>query len=201
MCAEGDRAKAELRADCLRRRRHMDEAEVEDFSRQITQRLISLAAFEEAHSVHTYVDGLPNEVKTRDFIRLSLDGGRRVAVPWVAAHGKAPFRSAEIRSLAELVPGPWGLLQPKETEAVWVDDDANGFDLVVVPGVAFDLRGYRIGHGGGFYDRFLRRARGLKVGLTYREFLLAEVPVAPHDIAVDAVVSEFAVHTIERRRE
>jgi 5-formyltetrahydrofolate cyclo-ligase len=116
------------------------------------------------------------------------------------ASAGGPFRSAEIGALAELAPGPWGLLQPPEKEAVWVDDLADGFDLVVVPGVAFDLRGHRIGHGGGFYDRVLYCTQAYKVGLVYGELLLEEIPNEPHDIPVDAVVTESATHICQRRQ-
>ena len=193
-------AKAELRAGCLRRRGELTDAEVKAHSSRIQQRLMALPEYEGAHTIHTYVDAVPGEVKTRDFVRLSLAQGKRIAVPWVPARGRGPFRSAEIGALAELAPGPWGLLQPPEKEAVWVDDLADGFDLVVVPGVAFDLRGHRIGHGGGFYDRVLYCTQAYKVGLVYGELLLEEIPNEPHDIPVDAVVTESATHICQRRQ-
>ena len=201
MTAGKESAKAEIRADCLRRRGELADAEVRAHSGRIQQRLMALPVYQRARTIHTYVDAMPNEVKTRDLIRLSLDQGKRIAVPWVGANGKAPFRSAEIGSLADLAPGPWGgLLQPLEKEAVWVDDLADAFDLVIVPGVAFDQRGYRIGHGGGFYDRFLGNTQAYKIGLVYAELLLEEIPSEPHDIPVDAVVTESATHICQRRQ-
>ena len=187
-------AKAEIRTDCLKRRLKLADAEVETRSRRIQQRLIALPAYERAQAIHIYVDAVPNEVKTRDLIRLSLARGKRIAVPWVAANGKAPFRTAQISSLAALVPGPCGLPQPPESEAIWVNDAADRFDLVIVPGVAFDRRGHRIGHGAGFYDRFLSNTEAYKVGIVYRDLLLEDIPNEPHDIPVDAVVTESATH-------
>ena len=63
----------------------------------------------------------------------------------------------------------------------------------------FDRRGYRLGLGGGFYDDFLSRVQGTSVGLIYEEFLLEEIPIEPHDVGLDLIVTETATHICERR--
>ena len=67
-------------------------------------------------------------------------------------------------------------------------------DLVVVPGIAFDRRGHRIGFGGGFYDRFLANVQVVKVGLCYDDLILQEIPNEPHDVPMDIVVAQTATY-------
>jgi len=102
---------------------------------------------------------------------------------------------ARIGDLAELAPGRWGISEPPLSPVTEVAA-SEPFDLIVVPGVAFDERGYRIGCGGGFYDDFLRhQPAALKVGLAYDELLVATVPVEAHDLAVDLIVTESRLCT------
>ena len=66
--------------------------------------------------------------------------------------------------------------------------------MVVVPGLAFDRRGHRIGWGGGYYDRFLAQVQAVKIGLCYNALVLDCIPGEPHDVPVDMVVAETAIH-------
>ncbi len=66
-------------------------------------------------------------------------------------------------------------------------------DLILVPGLAFDKSGYRLGYGGGFYDRILGRGLGLKIGICLRENLWESLPVEPHDERVDYIITEEGV--------
>lgn len=183
--------KAALRRACLERRRHLDPTVVRTASAAIGERLRGLPACAAAAAVHTYVDAVPNEVATRGFIAWCLAAGKRVVVPVVVGR-RPPMGHAEIRALEELEAGPKGLLQPPPERARWWPEDVP-LDLVVVPGVAFDRRGCRLGHGGGFYDAFLaRRPAPVAVGLVYDELLLDEVPVEAHDLPVDLVLTPSA---------
>ena len=197
MSARQSAEKAALRSLMVRRRESLTAAAAQRRSAQITLRVTALQAWWDARFIHTYVDSLTNEVPTAGLIEASLAAGRRIAVPWVDPGLEPPFKSAEIRALDELQPGPWGLLQPPGASASWVADDV--FDLVVVPGVAFDRRGYRIGHGGGFYDVFLSGLAATSVGLICAKFLLDEAPSEAQDIPVDIVVTETATHRCQRR--
>ena len=127
-----------------------------------------------------------NEVDTHALIRDALDDGKCVAVP-VARKGR-PMIQVRISDLSELVPAPFGLLEP--AEGSWDPVPPGAFDLVIVPGLAFDHRGNRIGFGGGFYDRFLSGLDAARVGVAY-EFQLGEtLPTEPHDVGLDWLVTE-----------
>jgi 5-formyltetrahydrofolate cyclo-ligase len=91
-----------------------------------------------------------------------------------------------------LAPGRYGIPAPADVGTARVEVD--GFDLVVVPGLAFDPNGFRLGRGVGYYDRFLSRARSKTVaGLAFSWRIVPEVPVDPWDVPVDAVVTEKGV--------
>ena len=79
-------------------------------------------------------------------------------------------------------------MQPDPAAAIWLPSEAR-IDLVVVPGLAFDRRGHRIGWGGGYYDRFLAHVQTIKIGLCYDELVLDCIPSEPHDVPMDRVVA------------
>lgn len=88
-----------------------------------------------------------------------------------------------------LQPGRFGILEPQSNEEVRGDQ----IDILIVPGVAFDERGFRLGFGQGYYDRFLKSYSGGKVGLAYDFQILPQLPVNKNDIPCDQVVTEFRI--------
>ena len=176
------------RSRALARRRALPSEQVATAGRAVGARLDLLAAG--AARIHTYVGGRDNEIDTRPFIGACLARGQRVFAPRVEA-GCDRLDHAELHALEELEPGPFGLLQPPAADA-----PLPPFDLVVVPGAAFDRRGHRIGYGQGYYDRFLAETAAYKVGLAYDELFFEELPTESHDVAVDAILTERTAHFI-----
>lgn len=179
--------KSALRRECRSRRRRLTEKEMASEGGAILERLLGMEEFAAAGSIHTYVSSKDNEVDTHRLIRTSLERGKRVAIP-VVVEGTRLLRHARIEGLEGLVRDAWGLLEPPADHAAWIED-VEEIDLVVVPGLAFDRRGGRLGFGGGFYDRFLESTRAFRVGLVYGCLLLDEVPMEAHDVRVDVVIS------------
>jgi 5-formyltetrahydrofolate cyclo-ligase len=185
-------AKGSLRTAYLELRRALAPAQVAASSQAICSRLCGLALYQQTGLLHTYVSSKGNEVDTQELIRTSLESGKRVCVP-VVRPGTRRLAHAEVRDLAQLRPGRWGLYQPAEGHGEWLAD-LDAIDLVIVPGLAFDPLGHRLGLGGGYYDRFLARVRAPKIGLTYQELVLPEIPHETHDMLVDIVVTENQVY-------
>jgi 5-formyltetrahydrofolate cyclo-ligase len=132
----------------------------------------------------------PGEVGTDRILRACFEAGKTVAVP---ARRGAPsdYGLCLLTPGAPLRAGALGILEPAVLE--WVE--AGGMDLIVVPGVAFDAAGRRLGHGLGCYDRLLADAgRAFKAGLAFDWQLVPEVPADAHDVAMDAVVTERALY-------
>ena len=184
--------KEKLRERVLATREALELDQVEIGAQAILERVLGLEEYRRAALVHIYISSKENEVDTRELIGISLEQGKRVAVP-VLEQGKKTMAHALIESLDGLVAGPWGLVQPDPAKAVLLEKEAV-IDLVVVPGIAFDRRGHRIGFGGGFYDRFLADVQAVKAGLCYDDLVLQEIPNEPHDIPMDIVVAQSATY-------
>ena len=184
--------KERLRKRVLAVRMGLDRSQVEVSGQAILERVLGLETYRRAKLVHTYVSSKENEVDTRALICTCLAQGKRVAVPVVMPGAKA-MAHALIDGLDRLVVGSYGLAQPDPAEIVWLPAEAR-IDLVVVPGLAFDRRGQRIGWGGGYYDRFLAQVQTVKIGLCYDELVLDCIPGEPHDVPVDVVVAETAIY-------
>lgn len=141
-----------------------------------------------ARAVAAYVAQL-REVQTADLIESAYAAGKRVCVPaWRADQQGYAF--AWLARDAGLKPGRMGILEP--TRPDWVNP--SDLDLVLVPVVAFDAHGRRLGHGGGHFDRLLSRCPAVKVGLAFEAQRLAAVPVEAHDVGLDLVVTETGAH-------
>lgn len=130
--------------------------------------------------IHTYLP-MGDEVEVRPFIARALDAGITVVAP-KSLKGRR-MENLILRSLDDLEPGIFGTSHPAGGH---VYDGV--FDLFVVPGLAFDRQGNRIGYGAGYYDLFLgSQASGFKVGVCYPFQLLPELPHETHDVRMDAV--------------
>ena len=151
----------------------------------IQRKLFRLAVFRKAKTVLCYVS-LSYEVKTRRLIERMLEIGKRVVVPKVRGRALA---LSEIRDPErDLVSGAFGVLEP--SPRAWRPVGVKDLDVVVVPGLAFDRRGHRLGHGHGYFDRLLGRLPEdtPTVGLCFDFQLLDRLPTDPHDQAVRTVV-------------
>lgn len=190
--------KARLRARCLARRKALSPTVAAAAAAAMADRLRQLEPYQRARLLHTYVASKDNEVDTVGLIRQRLDRGQEVAVP-VVQPGTRILRHALIQDLGQLQPGRWGLLEPAADHPCWLEDLAR-IELVVVPGLAFDRRGNRLGLGGGYYDRFLTRVSAPKAGLIYSELLLDALPAEAHDIPMDLVVTEAAAYCCAEER-
>ncbi len=178
--------KGELRARVLRRLTAQHKEERNRKSEAIRRKLSRLTAFRQATTVCCYV-ALPYEVQTWRLIQQMLACGKRVVVPWVAGRS---LRLSEVRDpAADLAPGAFGVWEP--IAATRRPMRPEGMDLVLVPGVAFDRAGHRLGHGYGYVDRLLARVPQTitRIGLCFSFQLLDRLPVDPHDQAVHRVLS------------
>lgn len=177
--------KRQLRTTLLRRLKAQKEEERRRKSKAIHRRLFRLKQFQTARTVLCYVS-LSYEVETRQLIEQMQSMGKRVVVPRVEGRELALSELADPPALAR---GAFGVLEPKPESIRPVPVDE--LDLALVPGLAFDRRGHRLGHGHGYFDRLLARLPSpiATVGLCFGFQLLDRLPVDPHDRSVQAVLS------------
>lgn len=140
----------------------------------------SLPLWKEARTIALTLP-LDLEVDTWPLVYLAWKEGKSVFVPKVTKQG---LTFHEIHSLDDLSPGVMGILEP-------ITGAANQYiDLCIVPGRVFNREGYRIGWGGGYYDRFLATYSGHKISLAYSVQVLENIPIESHDIPVNMIVTE-----------
>lgn len=184
--------KQRLREEHLAAREVLSEQERSVLDNRITQKLLATSEYAEATTVLTYVS-VSSEVSTRMFIECALRDGKTVAVPRCLPGHCLEF--VAIASLEQLVAAPFNLLEPaKELPAVTEDQKNNS--ICIVPALLVDTKGYRLGYGAGFYDRFLSTYSGKKICLAYQQNLSREtLPHTAFDVAVDMVITELDVLT------
>ncbi|MDP8900968.1 MAG: 5-formyltetrahydrofolate cyclo-ligase [Actinomycetota bacterium] len=181
-------AKATLRRVVLRRRDALTEGERAHRSARIVATILDLPAYRDAGVVLAYAS-FGTELRTDELLRRVLADGKTLLLPRVGRDGLGLY---EVRDLAgDLKPGTWNIREPVPDRCPLADP--RGVNLALIPGVAFDRRGRRLGYGGGFYDRLL--AGGLReatprVSGAFEVQVVDEVPVDPHDAPVDLVVTE-----------
>jgi 5-formyltetrahydrofolate cyclo-ligase len=182
-------AKRSLREALVSARRAVPPEERARRSREIASRLSTLDAFVRASVVALYAS-TGAEVDTAPLAEIALAAGKRVLYPRVAA-GTRTLAFAACGPGA-LVPGALGTREPPAGAA---DVRLDAIDLVVVPGVAFDAQGRRLGRGGGYYDATLAELRRgtPRYGAAFEVQLVAAVPEEPHDVRLDGVVTEDRV--------
>ena len=183
-----DSLKAALRAEVRQRMAGLSDHALQEASARAGRRLLGLPELHQANVVLFYLP-LPGEVDVAPAIADCLARGKRVCVPLIdwSQHDMTPVELASLDE-ADMVRTRYGLRVPRGAAAV----AASAVDVVVVPGLAFDDHGHRLGRGGGFYDRFLARmhAGAAKVAMAFEAQIIPQVPMAVTDVGVDVVVTE-----------
>ncbi|MCX6900747.1 MAG: 5-formyltetrahydrofolate cyclo-ligase [Verrucomicrobia bacterium] len=180
--------KRALRERVLALRGALSADEVARRSRQIAMRLLALPAVREAQTIFCYLSH-GNEVQTHQLVRDWLAAGKHIHVPAYHAEQRR-YQPSHICDLErDLAAGKLGILEPHTRRTP--DRPA---DVAIVPGVAFDAQGHRLGYGKGFYDEMLKHFGGLKIAVAFDCQIQPSVPHAPKDVPMDVVVAENAVY-------
>ncbi len=184
------RTKADIRTEMARRRRALEPDRARVLSLRAQERLLALPAFAAARHVAAYL-ALPGEVAADRFLAAARASGKRASVPaWRPE--KDRYELTELAPDDRMVAGPWRTREPARKRWVPLTET----DLIVVPGVAFDRRGRRLGRGGGHYDRLLADAAfgatapTLKIGLLFDFQWVDVVPADEWDVGMDGLVTE-----------
>lgn len=186
------------RKNALRRKAHDNrnaQENKDELSRRIVGAFMSLPEYATAETVMFYID-VRSEVRTRLDLQQALDSGKTIIVPWCNEDGELElFR---LTSMDELEIGMYRILEPKAELRHLPEKQVavSELDLIMVPGVGFDKRGGRMGHGKGYYDKLLEHARPDTplVALAFECQLFEEIPVAAHDVFMDKIITEDAVY-------
>ena len=180
-----------IRKQIFAARKQCSDAQVEEWSHQITDQVLKLSEFVKAKHILAYAD-YNHEVMTRYIIEEAWKAGKEVAVPKVVGKDMVFYR---LTDFSQLEPGYFGIPEPVRGEIVKWEDA-----LMVMPGVAFDSGNNRVGYGGGFYDRYLEKHPGLDtVALAFDFQIKDQVPCEITDICPQVIVTE--TETLFRRED
>lgn len=183
--------KAALRREMIRRREELDPAERERLSREAQEAVIRSEPFQRAKVVFLYA-AFRGEVGTDRIAAAALAAGKRLVLPRVGRKPPRLYLHEYAGDPNSLLPSAFGVPEPDPS---WPQVEPGAVDLVVVPGVAFDPAGWRLGYGAGYYDRTLPAIRAgnpsaVAVGLAYGFQVVPGLPVDPHDVPMDAIATE-----------
>lgn len=183
--------KAARRSQLLAARSALPAAERAAAQTAITEHLLTLPEVEQARAVLGYA-AFGSEASVDTVLQVLLDRAVGVLLPWVDGH---ELRLARVRDLAaDLAPGWRGVREPRGSSRR--PARADRVHLALVPGVGFDRAGRRLGYGGGHFDRLLATLRPATpiVGVAFDLQVVDVLPAEPHDVRVDAVVTETGIH-------
>ena len=179
-------SKDEIRKAILNKRESLTSDEKEYLDNVIYEKVLNSSIYKKSKVVFIYVS-FKKEVDTHRIIKDALKGGKIVAVPKVISKDKGMI-AVNIKSINELKKGYFGVYEPVKIDKII---EPTLIDLVIMPGVAFDKYGGRIGYGGSFYDRFLKAAseKPYKLALAYKFQIIDRVPLMEHDILFDGIIT------------
>lgn len=186
---EVETIKARIRKAILAKRASQPASESLRKSYKIKQKLFSLPEFKESSKAVFYM-ALPQEVQTKDMVREAIGLGKKIILPRIAPAGDTLMLS-EVKDIEEeLKMGSFGILEAKEE--FYRPVALTEVNLIILPGVVFDLQGHRIGFGKGFYDKLLCKANQpiFTIGLAFDFQLIPKIPALRHDVKMGKIITE-----------
>lgn len=178
-----------LRSSLQQGLQKMSQSLYEHYSKKIASILFELEEWKSADTIAITVSRKP-EVDTYAIISHAWDNGKTVVVPKCFPNNRT-MKFYTLKSFQELETVFYGLKEPILSKTV--EMDKKDIDLVIVPGLGFTSQGYRLGFGGGYYDRFLIDYNGKTISLAFSEQLVDTLPIEPHDIPVGKLVTSEGV--------
>lgn len=176
--------KAELRREIAEKRRHLDPAWRIEASQQIADRLRRHEVFNAARTIALY-KAIAGEVVLESLFPVCWAAGKQTCIPIYNAERNV-YEMARISEETRFNIGNYGIQEPVSPSLVSMEE----IDLVIVPGVAFDAAGNRLGRGGGYYDRLLAGFTGVSIAVAFDFQIVPEIPCDSRDIPVDGVLTE-----------
>lgn len=176
--------KDQLRSKIIDKLRKHKEEKLKQKSKKIKEKLFRSIAFKKAKKIMFYLS-FDKEVETQEMIKAAQKKGKIVAVP-VCDKNRKEMIPCKIGLDDKLRKGTYGIKEPLRKRPLAIKD----IDLVIVPGIAFDKKGNRLGRGKGYYDSFLRRLKSntATIGVAFQAQIVSSVPTTPYDVAVNKVI-------------
>ena len=199
MC-ELRKQKNDVRAELLERRKKILPEDRDSWDDKIANTLLSSISYRFCDIILAY-SSTKLEISTDKIIDKALENKKVVACP-VSNVSDNTMSFISISSRNELIPGEYNILEPPKENKNWLDYYNSGetrrlLTVCIVPCLSYDIYGYRIGYGKGYYDRFLSSFEGTKIGLCYSDFKSEKLPRGKYDVKLDVIITEKGVTVIK----
>ncbi len=186
--------KAEIREKIHEKRKNVSTEKIREMSDSICKRASALSGFRLAETVLLYA---PKEIEVDvlPLAKLALSEGKKVAFPKChrSPEGYSYMTYHLVSSLDELSPGAFGILEPSEDAPVYDIKSDPHPSIAFAPALAFDKHGYRLGYGGGYYDRYFNTYNGSVIGVIFSDFIVPSLPHGRYDIKASLMITEKGV--------
>lgn len=159
--------------------KHSDKS-IKEKTNIISGKLLSRDDYSRSKTIFLYISK-KEEVGTYDIIAHSLSIGKKIYAPAIK---NKKIMACNVKKIDELKKGRFQIMEPP------ISTTKNKFDMIIVPAIAFDAKGARLGRGGGYFDRFLSQAKGTRVGLAFDFQIVDKITSEPHDMRVDKIITE-----------
>lgn len=193
MGTDKKQAKKQLRQRMLAKRAELGVEERQGRSEMIVRHLLAMPEVQKAERIFSFLS-FGEEVNMDEFLDACVREGKHIYVPKTdrASRCMIPYRFQDYNSL---VSGPYGIREPDVTRSEAWRWHGEEFHVIIVPGIAFTRSGFRMGYGGGYYDRFFAALsdQPLLVAVCFEEQIVDSLPIEPHDIRVERIVTEHGV--------
>jgi 5-formyltetrahydrofolate cyclo-ligase len=176
--------KNELRNYFSKKRQTIPPSEKRALDDDIAKRFVAMNAFKSSNQILLYAS-TDDEISTSYIFDYALECGKKCFFPKCYEHSEMIFYS--VKDSSDLIMDAFNIKAPK-----YEDDPYSPMpsDIIIVPAMAYDKNGFRLGYGKGFYDRFLSGFLGTKIGLSYSDFIVDSLPRGRYDLSVDIIVTE-----------
>lgn len=177
--------KHKIRQKILNFRNNLSSLEINKESQIISQKVLALDEIKKCQNVLIYLQ-INNEVDTKSIINYLKRHKKRVCLPKFL---KGKWIIVQFKNWGQLQPGPFRILQPNDNQVINVEK----IDVAIIPGVAFDKNGARLGFGKGVYDKLLKDFSKPKIGLGYDFQIIDPIPMKKHDLVMDIIVTNKSI--------
>ena len=189
--------KKEFRKNVIDKRKSQNLNLISKKSHIIAKKILQLDCVKNAKTIMLYLD-FDNEVQTNNLIKELISSNKIVACPVTLKEERKliPYQILNLENGIKI--GAYNIREPKVDECLKVD--ISDIDIVIVPAVAYDVNCYRLGYGGGFYDRFLQKLNpnAKTIGIAFDFQIFDEIPKESHDAKLDFVVTESKIYTSQK---
>ena len=193
------REKDAIRKEFSKKRDEMDVSERKARNEKICALATSLVSFRHAEIILMYAP-IKSEIDVMPIFKEALAKGKKVAFPKCNVEERT-MKFHFVTSEEDLAPCAYGIREPKEDLPVYDPEETKGIAVCYVPGLAFDVYGYRLGYGKGYYDKFMNKFTGCTIGLVYSEFITSALPKGHFDRHCDIMLTEKGVKALKPEKK